>query len=134
MLTHVKVLAVLFIIMSALGILAALALMAMFTIGAGAVGASGDPDAAVALPIIGLTGTALVLFMLVLSLPGLITGWGLLKFRPWARIVAIVLCAINLINFPFGTIVGIYGLWVLLNNQTERLFATGGTSSALTQP
>ena len=36
--------------------------------------------------------------------------------------MAIVLCAINLINIPFGTIMGVYGLWVLLNNETERLF------------
>ena len=132
MLTHVKVLAVLFIALSALGIVAAFALMALFGVGAGIVGATGDPDAAIAIPIIGLTGTALVGFMLLVSLPGLITGWGLLKLRPWARIVAIVLCAINLINIPFGTIMGIYGLWVLMNNETERLFAPGGTT-AVTQ-
>jgi hypothetical protein len=33
-----------------------------------------------------------------------------------------VLCAINLINIPFGTIFGACGLWVLLNKDTERLF------------
>ena len=132
MLTHVKVLGVLFIALSALGVLAAFAMMAMFSVGAGIVGASGDPEAAVALPIIGLTGTAIVVFILLVSLPGLFAGWGLLKFRPWARILGIVLCAINLINFPFGTIMGAYGLWVLLNGETERLFAIGGTS-AVTQ-
>ena len=121
--THVKVLGVLFIALSALGVCAALALMAVFGLSAGIVGAAADgSDAAIALPIIGLTGTALVLFMLLISLPGLIAGWGLLKFRPWARIVAIVLSAIHLINIPFGTIMGVYGLWVLLNNETERLF------------
>ena len=121
--THVKVLGVLFIALSALGVCAALVLMAVFGLSAGIVGAAADgSDAAIALPIIGLTGTALVLFMLLISLPGLIAGWGLLKFRPWARIVAIVLSAIHLINIPFGTIMGVYGLWVLLNNETERLF------------
>ena len=54
------------------------------------------------------------IFLLVLSLPGLITGIGLLKFQPWARIVGLVFGAINLINIPFGTILGVYGLWVLL--------------------
>jgi hypothetical protein len=120
--THVKVLGVLFIALSAMGVFAALVLMAVFGVGAGIVGATGDADAAIALPIIGLTGTALVLFFLLISLPGLIAGWGLLTFRPWARILAIVLCAIHLINIPFGTILGVYGLWVLLNNETERLF------------
>lgn len=121
--THVKVLAVLFIVLSALGVLCALALMAVFGVGAGIVGASGDPDAALALPIIGLTGTALVIFFLAVSLPGLITGFGLLKLKPWARILGIVLCAIHLINIPFGTIMGAYGLWVLLNSETERMFS-----------
>ena len=129
--THVKILAVLFIALSAMGVLAALALIAIFGVSAGILGASGDPDAAIALPIIGLTGTALVIFILIVSLPGLIAGWGLLKFRPWARILAIVLCAIHLINIPFGTIMGIYGLWVLLNNETERMF--GPSTSPVVQ-
>ena len=132
--THVKVLAVLFIALSAMGILMALFMMAVFGVGAGIAGATGDPEAAVALPLIGLTGTALVIFFLALSLPGLITGWGLLKFRPWARIVGIVLCAINLINIPFGTILGAYGLWVLLNGETERLFTASGSPAPASQP
>lgn len=122
--THVKVVAVGFIVVSALGVLAALALMLVFGGTAGIVGASAEEtEAAVALPVIGLTGTVLTLFLLAVSLPGLITGFGLLARKPWARILGIVLCAINLINIPIGTILGAYGLWVLLNKDTERLFS-----------
>ncbi len=120
--THVKVLGVLFIVFSALGVLFALGLMVLFSGVAGIVGSSGDPDATVALPIIGLTGTALTIFFLAISIPGLVTGFGLLGFKPWARILGIVLCAINLIHVPLGTLMGIYGLWVLFNGETERLF------------
>lgn len=122
--THVKVLAVLYIVMSAIGLL--LALLVFFALGtaAGIVGMSAPPDeAAIAVPILGLTGTAIGTFFLILSLPGLIAGWGLLKFRSWARILGIVLAVISLVNIPIGTAVGIYGLWVLLNKDTERLFA-----------
>lgn len=119
--THVKVLAVLFIVLSALGVLAALGLGAIFSI-AGMGAAAGD-DADVALPILAISGTALTIFLLALSVPGLLAGFGLLKFRPWARILGIVLCALQLINIPFGTILGAYGLWVLLNKDTERLFS-----------
>jgi hypothetical protein len=88
------------------------------------VGTAADPhDAAIALPIIGLAGTALTVFLLLVSLPGLVAGVGLLKFRPWARILTIVLSVINLIHIPLGTVIGIYGLWVLLNKQTEPLFS-----------
>ena len=123
MTTHVKVLGVLFIALSALGICAALFVGLAFGTASGVVAANADADAAVALPIIGLAGTALTVFLLAVSLPGLIAGIGLLNFKPWARIVAIVLSAINLINIPFGTIMGIYGLWVLLNKETEGLFS-----------
>jgi hypothetical protein len=68
----------------------------------GVAGAASDPDAWMALPILGFTGAALGVIMLILSLPGIIAGIGLLNFRPWARILTIVLSALNLMNFPFG--------------------------------
>ncbi|HJR60951.1 MAG TPA: hypothetical protein VJ813_16185 [Vicinamibacterales bacterium] len=121
--THVKVLAVLFIVFSALGVLAALGMMAVFGSAAGIVGATAEgEEAAIAIPIIGITGSFLVIFLLAVSLPGLIAGFGLLSFRPWARILGIVLCAIQLIHIPLGTIFGAYGLWVLLNKESERMF------------
>jgi hypothetical protein len=121
--THVKVLGVLFIVLSSLGLLVSVMLMLAFGAAAGIVGSTAEAhDAAIALPIIGLAGTALVTFLLALSLPGLITGIGLLKFRPWARILGIVLSALHLIHIPLGTAVGVYGLWVLLNKDTEPLF------------
>jgi hypothetical protein len=120
--THVKVLAALHIAMGALGVLGALLLMLLFGGAASIVGASDHPDAGIAVPIIGLTGMALVLFMLARSLPGVIIGIGLLKIRPWARIGGIVLSIFDLILFPFGTVVGVYGLWVLFSRETERLF------------
>src|SRR6185436_17622202 len=101
MTTHVKVLGVLYIALSALGICAALFVGLAFGTASGVVAANADADAAVALPIIGLAGTALTAFLLAISLPGLIAGIGMLSFKPWARIIGIVLSAINLINIPF---------------------------------
>ena len=58
--THVKVLAVLFIVFSALLLLAALGMMAVFGGAAGIVGTAADgEDAAIALPIIGLTASVM---------------------------------------------------------------------------
>jgi hypothetical protein len=123
MTTHVKVLAVLYLVFSGLFLLAAILIMVALGGAAAVVGTTATPDdAAIALPILGITGTALLVFFMALALPGLATGWGLLNFRPWARILGIVLSALNLINFPFGTLLGIYGLWVLLSKETELLF------------
>jgi hypothetical protein len=88
----------------------------------GIVGASGDDRAALALPIIGITGTALVAFLVTVSLPGLVIGIGLLKRRPWARIGGIVISIVGMAMIPFGTAIGVYGLWVLFSKDTESLF------------
>jgi hypothetical protein len=114
---HVKIIAVLYIVFGALGILAALML---FFIIAGAGAASGDEEA---MMVTGIVAVALAVFLVVVSLPGIIAGIGLLQRRNWARILAIVLAALNLLNFPFGTALGIYALWALLNEQTAPLFA-----------
>ena len=123
--THVKVLGALQIAFGAIGVMLALLMIFVFGGVAGIVGASGDPEAAFAVPIIGLTGTALVTFLLLTSLPGVVIGIGLLRFRPWSRIAGIVISIIALMMIPFGTIVGAYGLWVLFSKDTERLFMTG---------
>jgi hypothetical protein len=128
--THVKVLGALQIALGALGLFGALILVLVFGGAAGVVGASGDPQASIAIPIIGLTGMALVTFLLLMSLPSVITGIGLLRLRPWARIAGMVLSIIGLMMIPFGTIVGVYGLWVLFSKDTERLFTAAAPTAA----
>ena len=121
--THVRVLGVLYTALGGLGLI--VAALAMIGLGgaAGIISASADPDeAAIAIPILSIVGTALVAFLFAFSLPAIVTGIGLLYFKSWARIVGIVLAAIALLGFPWITIFGIYGLWVLLNKETERLF------------
>jgi hypothetical protein len=121
--THVKVLGVLYLVLSALSLCGAIVLFAVMGGAAGIVGASASPeDAAIAIPVLGIAGTMLSLFLAAFAVPGLLTGYGLLTYKPWARIVGIVLSAISLINIPFGTLLGAYGLWVLLSKGTEQLF------------
>jgi hypothetical protein len=123
MLTHVKVLGVLNIVLSALGILVGVLLLLVFGGIAGLVGmADHSDDRLIAVPILGGIGVLIFILVMVLSIPGIVTGVGLLKLRPWARILGIVISALNILNFPFGTAVGVYGLWVLLANETLALF------------
>lgn len=128
--THAKVLGILNIVFGVMGLCGALVLMVVFGGVAGLLGAEGDPDAAVVVPIIGLTGIALVLFMLTMSLPAVIIGYGLYRLRSWSRLAGIVLSIVSLIMFPFGTVLGIYGLWVLFSKSGQRLFeATQATEA-----
>ena len=54
-------------------------------------------------------------------LPGVIAyilaGWGLLNYKNWARILAIILAIFNLLLFPIGTAIGIYTLVILFNRK-----------------
>lgn len=120
---HVKILAILHIIYAGFVLLAGLVVLVVMGGIAGFISASDrSVDSQVAPPILGLIGIGVFFFLLVLSLPGIIGGFGLLGFKPWARLLVIVLSAFELLSVPFGTALGIYGLWVLLNGETEILF------------
>lgn len=70
------------------------------------------------------TITALVLgIFVVLSLPGIIGGIGLLLRHGWARVVLLVVSFLQLINFPLGTALGIYTIWVLFQDDAREVFA-----------
>ncbi|MBS1874681.1 MAG: hypothetical protein JSU00_15810 [Acidobacteria bacterium] len=120
---HVKILGWLNIVYGGLGVLAGIIVFAVLGGVAGfiqQVDSSHDADqAAVILPIIGV---GILVFLLVLSAPAIIAGWGLLSFRPWARVLTIILSALHLLSIPFGTALGVYGLWVLLQAETEPMF------------
>lgn len=121
---HVKILGILHIAFGLLGIALALILLLVFGGLAGLAGASANSngDGAAAIGFFGIVGFIAFFVLLVLSLPGLIAGIGLIKFRPWARVFGIVISALDLIHVPLGTALGVYGLWVLLSNETEMLF------------
>jgi hypothetical protein len=122
---HVKVLAILHIVLGGLGVLAALIAMAFFGGLAGLAGISTHGDqgmGVIAGGVIGLIGAVIMIVVLVISVPGLVAGIGLLSFRPWARILTIILSALELPGFPLHTALGIYGLWVLLSNEGTALF------------
>ena len=127
--THVKVLAVLHIVFGALGVLVGLGIFVFFGGVAGLVQMDNDPDAAFVVPMMGAIGGFVLIVLLILSVPGIIAGVGLLSYQPWARILTIVLSILDLISIPFGTALGIYGLWVLFNTEGAQLFEQGGGRS-----
>jgi hypothetical protein len=65
---------------------------------------------------------AFALFNIAMAIPSLIAANALLKFEGWARDLLIVISALNILNVPFGPLLGAYGLWVLLSVETEPLF------------
>jgi hypothetical protein len=115
--SHIKVVAWLYIIMGVVGILFGGVLALLLPVGGWI---SGDQTAITVTSIVALVAIGL---LVLLSAPGIIAGLGLLSFKPWARILALILAILNLPGFPTGTILGIYTLWALLDDESARLFA-----------
>jgi hypothetical protein len=71
--------------------------------------------------IISRTSAAIAaVFLSILAIPGVIVGFGLLARAEWARVIALILGIINLFNFPLGTLLGIYTLWVIARYQSRQ--------------
>jgi len=80
---------------------------------------SGDETA---LGILGLIGTLAVVFMSVIAIPSILAGAGLLQRREWGRILALVVGILSLIDIPFGTALGVYTIWALMDNDIKKIF------------
>jgi hypothetical protein len=111
MATHVRILAALHIVFGCLGLLLGLLVFAFFGGLAGFVGMTGrSAEAPFVVPILGAIGGVVLVVALLLAVPGIVAGIGLLGFRPWARIMTLILSGFDLLHVPFGTALGVYGL------------------------
>lgn len=126
---QVKVVGILHIVYGSFGLLTALLMLLIFGGVTAIVGASAaEQEALIAMPIIAIVGGFLFFLIMVTSVPGLIGGIGLLSFKPWARVVVIVISILNLASFPFGTALGVYSLFVMFSQETGELFKNVGAS------
>ena len=128
---HIKILGILNIVMGGLIALAGIVVLLIFGGIAGSIATgiheSVDPEhGALAAPIAMMIGLCVAGFLLLLSAPSIIGGWGLIKGKSWSRVLMIVISALHLLSFPLGTALGVYGLWVLLNEQSRQLLGGGG--------
>lgn len=128
--THVRILAWLNIALGAFGVLAALLTFAGAAILPAILEYVADGGSDIPVAVIQLISTIVITIILVMSLPCLVLGFGLYNFRPWARVLGLVLAALNLLHVPFGTILSLYGFWVLLRPETEMLFRPAQVAQA----
>lgn len=113
---HITLLSALFIAYHIMGLIVGFLIMTVLsTIGC----LSGDP---VAVTVLSTIGVGIGMFLIVISIPGLVAGIWLLLRKPWARILALIVGAFQLIDIPFGTALGIYAFWVLLHDETIAIF------------
>lgn len=85
-------------------------------------------DEPVAQNVLSFIGNSIGLILLFFSSLGVIGGIGLFSYRPWARILVMIVSALNCLNVPVGTAKGIYSLWVLMQPETIELFEESNQS------
>ena len=66
--------------------------------------------------------TTLAIIAIVWGLAHVVVGVPLRRRKPWARLLALTLGSIDLLLLPYGTALGAYALWVLLNEKGKALF------------
>jgi len=93
--------------------------------GTGAASTSAPSVAAVWL--LGATG----IFLIAAGIALVTTGRRLRESRPRARAAALMLALPNLLVLPFGTALGVYTYWVLLNNDARDAFGRPQRSAAV---
>lgn len=124
---HIKIVGILNMVLGGLGLLGALAIFAVFGGLAGVAGFSNSgTDGLAPAGLLAAIGVFIAGVVLVISLPQLIGGWGLINYKPWARPLMIVVSVLMLLHVPVGTALGVYGLWALLSDESKYLFANGG--------
>jgi hypothetical protein len=114
---HVTVVGAIHIGFGVLGLIGALAAFFALNFAKSMIG--NDEVAQVVLGVLAVSVPILIGFMSTL---GLIGGIGLLTFQAWARYLVIVVAALGCLNIPIGTLKGVYSLWVLLQDETIKLF------------
>ncbi|HUI41938.1 MAG TPA: hypothetical protein VL523_08220 [Terriglobia bacterium] len=110
---HIQILGIIWIVVSIFRLIPAVAMLFFGHIGFPFLAI---PMRGLLMPVIGGIGA----YLAITAAAGIAVGWGLLDRQPWARMFAIVVGCLKLIDFPFGTALGIYTLWVLASQGAEE--------------
>jgi hypothetical protein len=113
--THIEVVGLINIVSGILTILIGAIIFAVLLL---VIPATNDPEGRIVLPVLAsIAGFVTLLF----GIPSIVAGAGLLRFKPWARILTLILSILALLNIPVGTITGAYSIWVLTHQESLAL-------------
>jgi hypothetical protein len=110
--SHKKILGVLFIVFSAMGLMGLLFFDFFVDFFVNIAANEGDPVPQELLWIFDLLRSVFWGIAIIFLIPKIIIGFGLINQRKWANVPSLVYGILGLINFPFGTLVGIYSILI----------------------
>jgi hypothetical protein len=59
-------------------------------------------------------------------------GVGLLQYRSWARVLAIIMAVLLVFHFPIGTVIAVYAFWVLFSQEGQEYYKARSESTMTT--
>jgi len=125
--SHVDFVGILFIVWGALTALIGLSMLAL---GIGAVAiilsTSHAGGVQVAAGLTAATFATLAVIAIVWGAAHIVVGLPLRRLRPSARLLALTLGAVDVLLLPYGTALGCYAMWALLNEDGKKLFSVEG--------
>ena len=128
---HIDLLAVFYQMWGALALIAGTAVLVL---AAGALAIVTSAERAALGPDMGANLTVVFFFILAagaLAWGGvqLWTGFALRAHKSWSRLAGLALAVLNLFFLPVGTALAVYTFWVLLSNETRRIFEPAAAGS-----
>src|SRR6267143_1247368 len=83
-------------------------------------GVSG-PDAPPA-ALFAIVGIIVFVFMLVLTIPPFVAGYGFLKRKQWSKVAGVISACLALLSVPMGTALGVYTFWFLFGAKDREMY------------
>jgi hypothetical protein len=120
---HLGVLGALFVGLGILGLMGITAVLVIFFLGSAILGGISAQEADFPRQLVLLPagfGVFIAVLIAVATVPSFLAGYGLLRRRSWAKSASLVAGVLNLPGLPVGTAVGIYAIWVFLQEDTDR--------------
>src|SRR5947209_14203994 len=109
---HNKVIGIMHLIWGGFNALTLLILVPFFLLFMGIIGSA--PDAPAGLGIIfGVFGVFMAFLALLVGVPPVVAGYGMLKRKSWARVWGIISSCLCALSFPFGTALCVYTFWFM---------------------
>jgi hypothetical protein len=115
---HKKVLGILYVVSAMLTILGMIMLNAILTLVFSFAFNEADADEQKVMEFVSAIVQYVPIFVILFfSIPTLIAGIGLLTKQTWAIIFALIMGCLKLFNFPIGTAIGVYAIWIYAEDQ-----------------
>lgn len=123
--THNRLLSILHIVTGTLALvtfaLGSIIINTMYPFLLNEMSSSGEEGAMIFDLIFQIVRGVFIVVLVVIPIPSLIGGLALLNGRKWGMSLLLISGSLNLFNIPLGTALGVYTIWVYLENQKRAM-------------